>query len=151
MTTDIGARGIDVPELSHVINYDLPNEPETYIHRVGRTGRVGRGDIAISFCDYDELDYLKHIEKLIGNDIPRETSQWPMQVLEKTVKQPRTIPSSARRRTAGAPGKATTTKRVPMETRRTAGEAPDAKRRASDEISTAKRQQSVPMRQSSGM
>ncbi|MDD3347317.1 DEAD/DEAH box helicase [Oscillibacter sp.] len=100
VATDIAARGIDVPELSHVINYELPNEPETYIHRVGRTGRAGLGGIAISFCDYDELDYLEDIEKLTGKALPRETSKWPMEVLQKTVKQPRTAPGTNRRRTA---------------------------------------------------
>ncbi|MDD3346478.1 DEAD/DEAH box helicase [Oscillibacter sp.] len=111
VATDIAARGIDVPELSHVINYELPNEPETYIHRVGRTGRAGLGGIAISFCDYDELDYLKDIEKLIGKTIPRETSKWPMEILQKTVKQPRTAPSSVRRRTAAASGEVHAAKR----------------------------------------
>lgn len=146
VATDIAARGIDVPELSHVINYELPNEPETYIHRVGRTGRAGLGGIAISFCDFDELDYLKDIEKLTGKTIPRETSKWPMVILQKTVKQPRTIPSSTQRRTAGAPGKAPAAKRVvPAETRRTSGETPaSAKRRTTREIPTAaKRQSSV--------
>lgn len=111
IATDIAARGIDVPELSHVINYELPNEPETYIHRVGRTARAGLGGIAISFCDYDELDYLKDIEKLIGKTIPRETSKWPMEVLQKTVKVSRAVPVSVRRGTATASGKLHTAKR----------------------------------------
>lgn len=106
VATDIAARGIDVPELSHVINYELPNEPETYIHRVGRTGRAGLGGIAISFCDYDELEYLKDIEKLIGKTIPREASQWPMQILQKTVKQPRAASPAARRRPAAGASEA---------------------------------------------
>jgi ATP-dependent RNA helicase RhlE len=65
VATDIAARGIDIDQLSHVINYDLPNIPETYVHRIGRTGRAGAAGIAISFCDYDEKEYLKDIEKLI--------------------------------------------------------------------------------------
>jgi ATP-dependent RNA helicase RhlE len=70
VATDIAARGIDIEELSHVINYDLPNIPETYVHRIGRTGRAGAGGIAISFCDTEERAYLKDIEKLIGRKIP---------------------------------------------------------------------------------
>jgi ATP-dependent RNA helicase RhlE len=70
VATDIAARGIDVEELSHVINYDLPNIPETYVHRIGRTGRAGLGGIAISFCDEEEKAYLKDIQKLISKKIP---------------------------------------------------------------------------------
>jgi len=70
VATDIAARGIDIEELSHVINYDIPNIPETYVHRIGRTGRAGAGGIAISFCDIEERPYLKDIEKLIGRKIP---------------------------------------------------------------------------------
>ncbi len=72
VATDIAARGIDVSELSHVINYDLPNVPETYVHRIGRTGRAGASGIAISFCDMDEKPYLKDIQKLIQQEIPVE-------------------------------------------------------------------------------
>lgn len=70
VATDIAARGIDVDELSHVINFDLPEVPETYVHRIGRTGRAGQSGVAISFCDEEEVDYLKGIEKLIGKEIP---------------------------------------------------------------------------------
>jgi len=70
VATDIAARGIDVEELSHVINYDLPNIPETYIHRIGRTGRASLSGIALSFCDGEERPYLKDIQKLIGQEIP---------------------------------------------------------------------------------
>lgn len=70
IATDIAARGIDVDHLSHVINYDLPNVPETYVHRIGRTGRAGREGIAYSFCDAEEVPYLKDIQKLIGKQIP---------------------------------------------------------------------------------
>lgn len=65
VATDIAARGIDIDELSHVINYELPNIPETYVHRIGRTGRAGLGGVAISFCDFDEKELLLDIEKLI--------------------------------------------------------------------------------------
>ncbi|WP_240163834.1 DEAD/DEAH box helicase [Spirosoma taeanense] len=70
VATDIAARGIDVDELSHVINYELPNIPETYVHRIGRTGRAGHDGIALSFCDAEETAYLKDIHKLIGKNVP---------------------------------------------------------------------------------
>lgn len=71
VATDIAARGIDIDELSHVINFDLPNIPETYIHRIGRTGRAGLTGSAISFCDGEERPYLKEIQKLTGRVIPK--------------------------------------------------------------------------------
>lgn len=70
VATDIAARGIDIDELTHVINFDLPNVPETYVHRIGRTGRAGADGTAFSFCDYEEKIYLKDIEKLIRKPIP---------------------------------------------------------------------------------
>lgn len=70
VATDIAARGIDVEELSHVINFELPNVPETYVHRIGRTGRAGLGGVALSFCDWEEKPYLKDIHKLIAKSIP---------------------------------------------------------------------------------
>ena len=70
VATDIAARGIDIEELSHVVNYNLPNISETYVHRIGRTGRAGHSGIAISFCEEEELPYLKDIEKLIKKTIP---------------------------------------------------------------------------------
>jgi len=70
IATDIAARGIDVEELSLVINYDLPNIPETYVHRIGRTGRANASGIAVSFCNVEEKAYLKDIQKLINQQIP---------------------------------------------------------------------------------
>jgi ATP-dependent RNA helicase RhlE len=70
IATDIAARGIDVEELSLVINYDLPNVPETYVHRIGRTGRASASGIALSFCDAEERPYLKDIQKLINQQVP---------------------------------------------------------------------------------
>lgn len=72
VATDIAARGIDVDELGYVINYDLPNVSETYVHRIGRTGRAGASGIAISFCSYEEQPYLKDIEKLIKEKVAVE-------------------------------------------------------------------------------
>jgi ATP-dependent RNA helicase RhlE len=70
VATDIASRGIDVEQLSHVINYEIPNIPETYIHRIGRTGRAGVDGVALSFCDAEEKEYLKDIYKLISKQIP---------------------------------------------------------------------------------
>lgn len=70
VATDIAARGIDIDELTHVINYELPNIPESYVHRIGRTGRAGASGIAIGFCDAEEKAYLRDIQKLIGKTIP---------------------------------------------------------------------------------
>jgi ATP-dependent RNA helicase RhlE len=70
VATDIAARGIDVDELSYVINFDLPNVPETYVHRIGRTGRAQASGIAISFCDQEERAYLRDIQRLIKQDVP---------------------------------------------------------------------------------
>lgn len=70
VATDIAARGIDIDELTHVINFELPNEAESYVHRIGRTGRAGASGIAIAFCDAEEKNYLRDIQKLIGKQIP---------------------------------------------------------------------------------
>ena len=72
VATDIAARGIDIDHVGHVINYDLPNDPENYVHRIGRTGRAGREGVALSFCDDSELSSLRSIEKLIKIKIPKE-------------------------------------------------------------------------------
>ncbi|MBF0297623.1 MAG: DEAD/DEAH box helicase [Oligoflexia bacterium] len=74
IATDIAARGIDVPEISHVINYDMPVDPESYIHRIGRTARAGRKGIAISFCDPSEKKLLMAIEKLIKCKVSIDTT-----------------------------------------------------------------------------
>jgi len=79
IATDIAARGIDIDELTHVINYELPNIPETYVHRIGRTGRAGLNGIALSFCDQEEIEFLKDIHKLISKQIPvEEAHPYPM-------------------------------------------------------------------------
>ena len=91
VATDIAARGIDIDKLSHVINYELPNIPETYVHRIGRTGRAGLSGVAISFCDFDEKEYLDDIEKLIKKTLDKvEDNPFPMVIFEKTVKVPQT-------------------------------------------------------------
>lgn len=70
VATDVASRGIDIDELPHVVNYELPNVPETYVHRIGRTGRAGKNGQAVSFCDNDERNDLKNIQNLIGFKIP---------------------------------------------------------------------------------
>ena len=72
VATDVAARGIDIDGVSHVVNFDLPNIPESYVHRIGRTARAGKSGVAISLCDTSERGYLKDIEKLIGNRLPVE-------------------------------------------------------------------------------
>ncbi|HEY6160165.1 MAG TPA: helicase-related protein, partial [Bacteroidia bacterium] len=69
VATDIASRGIDVDKLSHVINYEIPEQAETYVHRIGRTGRAGHTGVALSFCSADERTYLKDIHKLIKKNI----------------------------------------------------------------------------------
>ncbi|WP_068083814.1 DEAD/DEAH box helicase [Polycladidibacter stylochi] len=69
VATDVAARGIDIPGVSHVINYELPNVPEAYVHRIGRTARAGKSGVAISLCDPSEHEYLRDIEKLIGQKL----------------------------------------------------------------------------------
>ena len=87
VATDIAARGLDIEELSHVFNYNLPEVPETYVHRIGRTGRAGRGCEAIAFCDFSEKPLLKDIEKLTGKRIHLvERHPFPMQVFTAPAK-----------------------------------------------------------------
>ncbi|MBR2566321.1 MAG: DEAD/DEAH box helicase [Paenibacillus sp.] len=101
VATDIAARGIDVEELTHVINFNLPNIPETYVHRIGRTGRAGKSGMAISFCEKDELPFLKDIEKVIKKSIPEvKDHPYPMThapvytPMNQTSQKKRTKPTS---------------------------------------------------------
>ncbi len=70
VATDVAARGIDVDDITHVINFELPNEPDSYVHRIGRTGRAGASGVAISLCDLEERNYLRSIERVIKQDVP---------------------------------------------------------------------------------
>ncbi len=96
VATDIAARGIDVDAVSHVVNFDLPNVPESYVHRIGRTARAGAEGRAISLCDGEERTYLKSIEKLTRQIIPSEDRRDP--------NAPRPAPSAEARPPRGAPG-----------------------------------------------
>ena len=90
VATDIAARGIDVDDLSTVINYELPNVPETYVHRIGRTGRAGASGTSISFCDAEEKEFLKDIQKLIGKSIPVvENHPFPLDHSKPFIPQPK--------------------------------------------------------------
>ena len=89
VATDIAARGIDIEELSHVFNYDLPEVPETYVHRIGRTGRAGLGGIAIAFCDQEEMPLLAGIEKLVSKSIPVvEVHPFPLLAVPEDLRAP---------------------------------------------------------------
>ncbi|SHN88533.1 ATP-dependent RNA helicase RhlE [Desulfitobacterium chlororespirans DSM 11544] len=88
VATDIAARGLDIQELSHVINYNLPEVPETYIHRIGRTGRAGLGGKAITFCDFEEKSLLRDIQKRISKTLP-EVKEHPYPLVN-TVIEPKT-------------------------------------------------------------
>lgn len=110
VATDIAARGIDVDDLEYVINFELPNIPETYVHRIGRTGRAGAKGTAISFCDIEEKAYLKDIEKLIAKKIPVfEDHKFPMkifQVEKKEVKGQSTKPGTSKNNLSFKPNEA---------------------------------------------
>ena len=98
IATDIAARGIDVDGVSHVFNYDLPNIPESYVHRIGRTARAGAEGIAISFCDHEERAFLRDIERLIRMAIPatdRRTGGRPLR--PRTRRKPAKAPLAAGR------------------------------------------------------
>jgi len=86
VATDIAARGIDVEDLTHVINFELPNIPETYVHRIGRTGRAGASGIALSFCDAEEKVFLRDISKLIAQTIP-VVEDHPYKMLQPTYEE----------------------------------------------------------------
>lgn len=87
VATDIAARGLDIENLTCVVNYNLPDVPETYVHRIGRTGRAGKGGIAVSLCDVNELPLLKDIEKFIGRTVPEvKKHPFPMEELETAPK-----------------------------------------------------------------
>lgn len=103
VATDIAARGIDVDDLEFVINYDIPNVPETYVHRIGRTGRAGANGIALSFCDAEELDYITDIEKLISMKIPVvEEHPYPMTDFAPVIpSKPKSQNGNNRRRPSG--------------------------------------------------
>lgn len=97
VATDIAARGIDVDELSHVVNFDLPEVPETYVHRIGRTGRAGNDGVAIAFCCEEEKELLRYIEKLIVKKVPViENHPHPITEYEAAFEKQETAKKNAR-------------------------------------------------------
>jgi len=106
VATDIAARGIDIDALSHVINFELPNIPESYVHRIGRTGRAGASGIAFSFCEGEELPYLKDIQKLIGMQIPVDNEHpYVAELTAPPLPQPRSQQKPQRGRDNGRGGR----------------------------------------------
>jgi len=101
VATDIAARGIDVQGISHVVNYDLPDDPENYVHRIGRTGRNGASGIAITLCDGTEKSKLRDVERLIRRTLPVSGD---LNLVEEAA------PPRQQRNTAGAPGGVRTTR-----------------------------------------
>ena len=102
IATDIAARGIDIDALSHVVNFELPNVPETYVHRIGRTGRAGASGMAFSFCEGEEMPYLKDIQKLTGQVVPvAEDNPYP---LDLTAIRPAAKPASSNNRPSSGGG-----------------------------------------------
>ncbi len=118
VATDIAARGIDVDSVSHVINFDLPNVPETYVHRIGRTARAGAKGIALSFCDEEERAYLVDIERLLVKHIPREldhghpSSTAPPAPTDLSSRAARSGSGSTAKRGAARPGRRGQTSRT---------------------------------------
>jgi ATP-dependent RNA helicase RhlE len=101
VATDLAARGIDVPGISHVINYELPNEPESYVHRIGRTARAGAGGAALSFCDQSEQSYLRAIESVMRRKVTVVEHRCPERPAEGAP-----LPKSQRQQSSRAPAAA---------------------------------------------
>jgi ATP-dependent RNA helicase RhlE len=96
VATDIAARGIDIDQLSHVLNFELPNVPETYVHRIGRTGRAGASGIALSFCCREERAYLKDIERLIKKSVPVKNWNGSTSVVSQHIERPQSNHNQSR-------------------------------------------------------
>ncbi len=104
VATDIAARGIDIDGLGHVINFDIPNVPETYVHRIGRTGRAGAEGRALSFCDHEEKEYLRDITRLIKREIP-VVEDHPFVMTGPPKRKPAPEPREGREPRAGGRGR----------------------------------------------
>jgi ATP-dependent RNA helicase RhlE len=94
VATDVASRGIDVQDVSHVVNFDVPNVPETYVHRIGRTGRAGASGVALSLCDSGERPWLRDIERAIRRAVP---------ITEHPFRAPAPESKPARAKGAGTP------------------------------------------------
>jgi ATP-dependent RNA helicase RhlE len=134
VATDVASRGIDIDDVTHVFNYDLPNEPESYVHRIGRTARAGREGTAIAFCDETEGAYLRDIERTIGAPIPVVDSH----PFHTDIKIPQgKAPARSQRSGGRGPGAQSSARRPePARTERPAGDAPRRQRRRGGRRST---------------
>lgn len=132
VATDIAARGIDIDELSHVINFELPNVPETYVHRIGRTGRAGLSGVALSFCEAEELPYLRDIQKLTGQKVPvADHNPFAADLSAPSAPQPKPQPQrQAGRNRGGQPGRSGNNQRQQPGQERTQKQAPEPVHRA---------------------
>jgi ATP-dependent RNA helicase RhlE len=99
VATDLASRGLDVDRVTHVVNYELPNEPASYVHRIGRTGRAGRDGVAIAFCDPSERELLEDIERLVGRRLESAEPRRPLPSQRKSAGKPGR-PQASRRNTA---------------------------------------------------
>jgi ATP-dependent RNA helicase RhlE len=137
VATDLASRGIDVENISHVFNYDLPHEPEVYIHRIGRTGRAGLSGVAVSFCEASQTADLRLIERLIGNEIPVDKDHdWHSNDAMTTTSAPAPAKQNPRSGRRGQPGRTRSRTRPrpkPARTsessRRTGGSSPEAQKK----------------------
>ncbi len=105
VATDVAARGIDIPDVRHVYNFDLPNVADNYVHRIGRTARAGRDGRAISFCGRAEMDELRGIEKLIGRELPIAGGRRPADTRPQQPSKGPKKPAGGRRRPRGRSGR----------------------------------------------
>ena len=106
VATDVAARGIDIPQVAHIYNYDLPNVPENYVHRIGRTARAGRDGRAVAFCAPAELGELRAIEKTIKAAIPVIGGEVPVGAPAPAGRPSRGAAPAARKRPARRPSRA---------------------------------------------
>lgn len=123
VATDVAARGIDVDGVSHVINFEIPNEPDSYVHRIGRTARAGESGESISLCDSEELEFIRDIEKEIGKKIPIDRDQ-PFHSDLKYVAPARGAKRSSSKRSSGPPNRSSKSggKRPPRREGQASGE-----------------------------
>ena len=137
VATDIAARGIDIIELPVVINYNVPEEPETYIHRIGRTGRAGQEGVAITFCCSDELESFRDILKLIGRDVEEKRCEWSVTDMVPT--KPERRQQNGRGNQPSAPEKKTEQPKAPAEPK----PAPKQEKRKKQQSEQPKRETSA--------
>ena len=130
VATDIAARGIDISELSHVFQLDLPEVPETYVHRIGRTGRAGAEGTAVAFCSPEEEEYLAAIEKLIRKKIPvRETPALPRPAQQEAAPAPKPAPAPRKEPKAEPPAQQREEEKMEQNEKPAQGLSASAKRR----------------------